>query len=749
MMKLLVTLAVLPALCAADTFDDLRLRWRNILNGGGSPDTTIAQVRSRLTSIESSARTNWASLQKDAGRRALWTDIASGAISAHISSNYSRVRTLALGWATPGQSYYQDPDLLADIRSALNWLDANRYHARVAQEYDNWWDWEIGTPAILADIAILIYDHLTPDELARYMAAIERFDSNPAIMIVNTVSTGANRADKCKIAILRGILVRDAQKIRLGVNLLSPVFAYVTSGDGFYVDGSFIQHTRHPYTGSYGLVLLGDIADLLYLLNGSEFDVTDPGRDNVLRWATESFSPLIYKGAMMDTVRGRAVSRNSSPDHGIGHSVISAVLRITQFAQPVEADALRRSIKLWLQQDTTRDFASNLAFDLIGEARRIIGDESIAPAEPPWASYVFASMDRAVHLRPNWAAAIAVHSSRVYNYESINNENLRGWHTGDGMTYLYTGDLLQFADSFWPTVDPQRLPGTTVVAGSTARQSQTGGSSAVGGVSLDGYSAVMMQLSPDGRQLSAKKSWFLFDDEMVALGADIRSTADGRNVETIVENRRLTGDPLFTADPAGAWAYVANIGYYFPDGMPQSAAIARTGAWRDINGGGPATSLSARYLTLWFDHGIMPAGAKYAYLVLPGKTAAEIAGYASSPAVQIVQNDADVQAVTHAGVGIRAANFWTAGSRTAAGITSDGVASVVTHAAGAEIHIAVSDPTQANNGILHVDVEGSASAVISSDEGVTVDRLTPSIRLSVNVRNARGRTFRVTLASGE
>ena len=34
------------------------------------------------------------------------------------------------------------------------------------------------------------------------------------------------------------------------------MFAFVTSGDGFYVDGSFIQHTRHPYTGSYGLVLL-------------------------------------------------------------------------------------------------------------------------------------------------------------------------------------------------------------------------------------------------------------------------------------------------------------------------------------------------------------------------------------------------------------------------------------------------------------------------------------------------------------
>ena len=100
-------------------------------------------------------------------------------------------------------------------------------------------------------------------------------------------------------------------------------------------------------------------------------------------------------------------------------------------------------------------------------------------------------------------------------------------------------------------MDPQRLPGTTVIAGSTARQSQLGGSNAVGGASLDGYSAVMMQLSPDGRQLSAKKSWFLFDDELVALGADIRSTAAGKTVETIVENRRVPTGASHAVGPLG------------------------------------------------------------------------------------------------------------------------------------------------------------------------------------------------------
>ena len=34
--------------------------------------------------------------------------------------------------------------------------------------------------------------------------------------------------------------------------------------------------------------------------------------------------------------------------------------------------------------------------------------------------------------------------------------------SGDGTTYLYNNDLAQYADHFWSTVDPYRLPGPTV-----------------------------------------------------------------------------------------------------------------------------------------------------------------------------------------------------------------------------------------------------------------------------------------------
>lgn len=752
----LAVLCLLPLCLRADSFDDLRLRWRRMLSGGAFVDTTLPAVGARLSAIESTARRNWTSMLKDSARQSLWTDLSRANISSGISASYSRLRAMALAWATPGQALYGDPGLLADIRSGLAWMDANRYNQDVPAEYDNWWDWEIGTPLNLADIGVLLYDNLSSGELDRYMAAIERFDSDPRYMIGKTISTGANRTDKCKAALLRGVLLKDPAKIELAVRELSPVFDYVTAGDGFYLDGSFIQHRRHPYTGSYGLVLIADIADLLYLTAGSPWETSGPPVAIASQWISGAFAPLIFRGAMMDMVRGRAISRDGSSDHAAGHSTIAALLRATHFLGGADAATLRGQIKAWLAADTSRDYSSGLPIDLIGEAWNLLNDDDVPAAAPPNAGIVYASMDRIVHLRRDWAMGIAMHSSRIYNYESINNENLKGWHTGDGMTYLYNADLTQFSGAYWPTIDAQRMPGTTVIAGSTPRQSQLGASNIAGGATVDGYTAAMLDLEPDGRPLSANKSWFLLDDEVVALGAGIRSANPSQAVETIVENRRLTSPTTFTTGTDGSWAHLdagidgASIGYYFPAGAGwQTTSGMRAGAWRDINAGGGAALLSAAYRTIWFDHGKAPAAGVYAYVLLPGITAGGTADYAAAPAVSILENSTAAQAIWHGGLQVAAVNFWSNSNKTVAGITSDSIASLVTHASGQTLAVGVSDPTQANDGRIHIELAVPASDIVSLDAGITVEQLSPAIKLAVDVKGARGRTFHAVFSSAQ
>ena len=69
----------------------------------------------------------------------------------------------------------------------------------------------------------------------------------------------------------------------------SSLFQYVTSGDGFYADGSFIQHTHHPYNGSYGLVVINDVSLVLPWLTGSPWQCTDPAQTNVLQWVYNAY----------------------------------------------------------------------------------------------------------------------------------------------------------------------------------------------------------------------------------------------------------------------------------------------------------------------------------------------------------------------------------------------------------------------------------------------------------------------------
>ena len=731
---------VLLAMCAlaarADEFDELRSRWRTMIAGGDGVDLSLPQVRSRLTAIESAPGLPGAACKTPRIARRFGPISPAQTTSSHITGSYSRLKGMALAWATPGQQLYGDPALLADIRSALDWLERNRYNARVEKEYDNWWDWEIGTPLQMGDLLVLLYDRLTPEEIGRYAAAVDRFDSDPRVMITSRISTGANRVWKCHGAALRGIVVKDAAKLQLAGDALGPVFAYVTSGDGFYEDGSFIQHTRHPYTGGYGNALIAELADLMYLLSGSRWEVRDPARENVYRWVFEAFQPLVWRGAMMDMVRGREISRAGSSDHRAGHSTAAGILRVARFAPEGVARRMKSLVKEWYLSDTSGDWSSGRSLDQIMAISRLLRDDAVPARGELSGSWIFAAMDRVVHLRPGWGFGIAMHSSRIYNYESINHENLRAWHTGDGMTYLYNGDLAQFSNGFWPTIDPQRLAGTTVIAGSTARQSQLGGSEIAGGATLQGRSAVMFDLRPDGRQLNAHKSWFLLDDEVVALGSDIAAPADAV-VETIVENRLVTGDPAFTRGEDGAWAHLEGVaGYFFPNGAGWKwSREERRGSWRQINAGGSDAEIVRRYHTIWFDR-----GKSYAYAILPNKTRAETREYAANPGFRIAENASAAHAVLQPRTGLRAVNFWTNEPARAAGITCDRIASVLVREEAGILHLAVADPTQGNSGAIHLTVDRRAAAVLAADGAIVTDSLAPVLRLTINVKDARGRT---------
>ena len=112
----------------ADEYDDLRLKLRGMLIGTGY-DTADSNVAARLSSIASTANSHWSSMNKSPTRTFLWSDLASTTNSAHITDSYTRLRSMAYGYVTPGCALQGDAALLADIISGLDWMYANRYGA--------------------------------------------------------------------------------------------------------------------------------------------------------------------------------------------------------------------------------------------------------------------------------------------------------------------------------------------------------------------------------------------------------------------------------------------------------------------------------------------------------------------------------------------------------------------------------------------------------------------------------------------
>ena len=742
----------------ATDYTTLQNKWHDLLTGGTLYDPNDPDIANQISKITSQAQSTWNTLNKSASRTYLWSDLTSTTISGQITTAYARIETMALAYSTTGSPLQGNTSLSTDITNAMNWMNTNRYSTSKSQ-YDNWWDWQIGAPSHINNIVTLMYSNLSSAQRTTYLNAVDHF--TPSLI---SSDTGANRVWKATVIALRGILVQDNSKILAARDGLSQVFLYVTSNDGFYIDGSFVQHKNQAATGAYGGGLIFDLANMMYLLNGSPWSITDPNQKNVYQWVYNSFGPLIYKGAIMDMTMGRVISRPDSQDHVDGAGIIAAIIRLSQSASPSDASTYKSMVKYWITADTYRSFLGNEPISYIISAKQFINDSSIMPISEPIAIKLFPSMDRAVDLQPGFGFGISMSSNRIYNFEAINKENYHGWYTGDGMTYLYNDDLGQYSDGFWPTVNPYRLPGTTIDTQTRANSSGQGYLSPntwVGGANLNGQAAsVGMDLKAWNSTLVAKKSWFLMGSEIISLGAGITST-DNRSIVTTIDNRKIdnantdavTVDGIQQPNTLGVttsltnskWITIAGTGgYYFLQNEPISLIReSRTGAYSNINQNGSflnTTLLTRNYATMTINHGSNPTNATYSYVVLPNLTSAQTQAYSQNPTASIVTNTATVQAVRDISQQLFGVNFWKAA--TASYLTSQQPASVMIKEGGSNYDVAVSDPTQKQS-TLTFTLNKTATSVASQDASITVVSLSPKITFTVNVSGAAGKSFTI------
>jgi chondroitin AC lyase len=168
-----------------------------------------------------------------------------------------------------------------------------------------------------------------------------------------------------------------------------------------------------------------------------------------------------------------------------------------------------------------------------------------------------------------------------------------------------------------------------------------------------------MDYDRDGVQ--ARKAWFFLPDGWVALGAGI-GTATSDPVTTSINQCLLKSEVVILQDGHTATLTDAHltsqrlqgvhhdgVGYYLLE--PQRAVVStapQSGTWTSIRERSPDTrAVSQDVFGLWIEHGKADGKGSYAYRVVPGLAAEELASTASTSPVTLLANSARLQAVAH------------------------------------------------------------------------------------------------------
>lgn len=746
-----------------DEYKTLIEKWRSFIVGGENIDTTGTQVANRINSIKNTALNLQNSMNKNADASSLWG--AAYTASSHLTQEYGNIYKMALAWGTRGQSLYHDETLKTNIFYALEWMYENRYgQAEIdgtgwrSVKIFNWWDWFVGAPRYLIDTLIILDGEISSEDTEKYLSPFEYVIS---IMRLDT-SLDSNVNSRAYNVFAAKALTRDEQGLKELTEAYSVLFETARNGTGMYEDYSYVKHNQIAYTGMYGTgALLDRIVQIMAVTADTPFEIPQMKSHKYEQWIYNAFEPLMVNGGIMSMVRGRGIEGSS--EHSDGLTVFKSMLNMMDAVSDEDAVNFKTIIKKHLTGERLEYAYRNLTLPQIAKLEQIINDDSVPEAQEDNLSRIYYNMDRVVHHKKNYHAGIAMSSSRIANYESINHENMRGWYTGDGMLYIYTQPN-QYNPDYFKYADPYKRPGTTVdtqerqAVSVVYGQEYFSSKDFVGGVSLGGkYAAAAMELEAfhndtqkgvidtgsGGDQplhdcdLTAKKAWFLFDDEIVCMGADI-SASGSAEVVTIVENRKISdeaatvngqsiNDGVLGETENTLWAHIEGTGgYYFPQGGALSYR---------------KTENNFKFFEMWLKHGAAPSNEKYVYIVLPGKTAEQTQQYVQNPLVQILCNNGRVQAVHQKNLGITGYVFWESGRFN--GITVSAPLTVMTKSAGNEMELSFSDPTHKLE-FAEITIDGEYEIKAGSKE-VSAEINGGKTVLRSNIAGSEGKSIEVKL----
>ncbi|HHW6601984.1 TPA: polysaccharide lyase 8 family protein [Staphylococcus aureus] len=645
-------------------YEKLRNIWLDVNYGYDKYDENNPDMKKKFEATENEAEKLLKEMKTESDRKYLWESSKDlDTKSADMTRTYRNIEKISEAMKHKNTKLKTDENK-TKVKDALEWLHKNAYGkepdkkvADLTSNFKNktsrntnlnWWDYEIGTPRALTNTLILLQEDFTDEEKKKYTAPIKTFapDSDKILSSVgkSEPAKGGNLVDISKVKLLESIIEEDKDMMKKSIDSFNTVFTYAQNSatgkerNGFYKDGSYIDHQDVPYTGAYGVVLLEGISQMMPMIKETPFNDSNQNDTTLKSWIDDGFMPLIYKGEMMDLSRGRAISRENETSHSASATVMQSLLRLSDTMDKSTKAKYKKIVKTSVESDSSykqTDYLSS--YSDISKMKSLMEDSTISTNGLTQQLKIYNDMDRVTYHNKglDFAFGLSMTSKNVARYESINGENLKGWHTGAGMSYLYNSDVKHYRDNFWATADMKRLAGTTTLDNEEPKSTDVKKSSKtfVGGTKFDDqHASIGMDFENQDKTLTAKKSYFILNDKIVFLGTGIKSTDSSKNPVTTIENRKANDYKLYKDDTQttnsdnqetnslfleSTNSTQNNIGYHF---LNESKITVKkeshTGKWSDINESQKDIQKTDEYYEVTQKHS--NTDSKYAYVLYPG-----------------------------------------------------------------------------------------------------------------------------------
>lgn len=461
-------------------------------------------------------------------------------------SDAPRVRTVIQKLVFLAQAYlindknntlYKNKRLKEVITIIMDDFSKN-YYFKGQQQFVNWWFYEIGIPRdltrLLGVLTKVYNDELSSEDKRleyeqkfknwsagiNYFLPNARYGGAAKTAILNFVpvsskrsQTGANVVDTAKPIIVAGILTKNIEQVQDSLlAMYDNLFRdYVKQKDGFYRDGSFIQHGNISYVGSYGEVLYTGIADIFKYFENSVFDLSKDLRfEKIYQFTELSVMPFMFKMSISDGLSGRSIVRANHSDKQKGMNILGAltiiikgapekykarlnnfildqistftakeiqdfgskykvrdlyVQNLIEFLNKPRLDELPRTFEDWKFYETNyfnkKYEPSTISISSKDKINEEVGVDLLKRNNGLWFTK---NQDRYVWQQDDFMFNINLRGRVVGFPEATLGENLESYYYADGSTLLHTSNQNEpYANDYWSTINAELIPGTTSI----------------------------------------------------------------------------------------------------------------------------------------------------------------------------------------------------------------------------------------------------------------------------------------------